>query len=125
LGGQALRLFQNESQIRIITGTVSIRIINPEGALAASLSTRIALGTTIDTHSPTAGWRFDQIQLTAGVVVDLHGRDTKPTSFFDAAQFGSIAREEGLLIATAFAAAVGTTQGTFDGDDFFVGVELK
>jgi len=123
----ALWLFQNDAQVGIIRigGSTGISRINSKGTLATSLpTTRISLGTTIDTNSPETGGRMDQIQLISGVVVDLHGRDAKPTRFLDAAQIGAVALDTGLLVATAFAAPVGTPQGAFDGDNFFVGIEL-
>jgi len=102
----------------------AVRGVDPEGLLAASLSAGIALGAAIDAQTPQTCGRVDQVDHGSGVVKDLHGGDTEIAEFLDASKFGAVARNGGLLVATALETKDWAAKGAVQRDNFIVGVEL-
>lgn len=124
LRGKRLGLLQNLTQVRSVSvGIATGRIIDAERVLAATLATRVALGTAIDANSSTAGRGVHQINLVARVIEHLKRGDAEPARFLHTAKFGATTRKGGLLVAAALARSDTALTGTVHRD--YLGLRVK
>ena len=88
--------------------------VNPKGLTAASLTTGIALGTTIDANPTTAGGWIDDVQACLVAVGNRKGGDAPVAVFLDGSQRLSSRREGSRLVAAALARTSGTLARTIN-----------